>query len=247
MKIGIDATFSPHGGSLGHLLEFIKGFSKVHSKSDLILYTKKENVELLGDDIASRCTLRIVREASYGNFFRILWGQFLLPFLSKRDRLDVLFCPGNISPLVKTTEIKAQWIATVGPFEKDTYSALQLRDKFLNIVNKYFILLSGYSSNIVIHESFYSQQLFEKKYRYPSRNQFLIEAVVICQLGGIAGIILGVAAGNITSIFTGSSFIIPWLWILSGVALCIFVGLVSGIFPAAKAAKLDPIEALRYE
>ena len=79
------------------------------------------------------------------------------------------------------------------------------------------------------------------------RNQFLIEAIVICQLGGIAGIILGVAVGNITSVFTGGSFIIPWLWILSGLALCILVGLVSGIFPAAKAAKLDPIEALRYE
>ena len=79
------------------------------------------------------------------------------------------------------------------------------------------------------------------------RNQFLIEAVVICQLGGIVGIILGVAVGNITSVFTGGSFIIPWLWILSGIALCMIVGLMSGIFPAAKAAKLDPIEALRYE
>ena len=79
------------------------------------------------------------------------------------------------------------------------------------------------------------------------RNQFLIEAVVICQLGGIVGVILGVIVGNITSMFTGGSFIIPWLWMFSGVALCILVGLVSGIFPAAKAARLDPIETLRYE
>ena len=68
MKIGIDATFSPHGGSLGHLLEFIREFSCIYSKSDLILYTKTENIELLGEDIVGRCTLRVVRSASFGNF-----------------------------------------------------------------------------------------------------------------------------------------------------------------------------------
>lgn len=79
------------------------------------------------------------------------------------------------------------------------------------------------------------------------RWQFLIEAVVICQLGGVAGVAFGIAIGNLTSLVIGSSFIIPWIWIFSGLALCVFVGLASGFFPAAKAAKLDPIEALRYE
>ena len=77
--------------------------------------------------------------------------------------------------------------------------------------------------------------------------QFLVEAIVICQIGGIIGIVMGIIIGNLTSLVVGSSLIIPWIWMISGVALCIIVGLISGIFPAAKAAKLDPIEALRHE
>jgi putative ABC transport system permease protein len=79
------------------------------------------------------------------------------------------------------------------------------------------------------------------------RRQFLTEAIVICQLGGLLGIILGVLIGNLISFAIGGTFIIPWLWIISGVTLCFFVGLLSGIYPAIKASNLDPIEALRYE
>ncbi len=81
------------------------------------------------------------------------------------------------------------------------------------------------------------------------RLQFLIEAIVICILGGIGGIILGIAVGNVVSklISETSSFIIPWGWMFMGITVCVIVGLISGIYPAYKASKLDPIESLRYE
>jgi putative ABC transport system permease protein len=79
------------------------------------------------------------------------------------------------------------------------------------------------------------------------KNQFLFESIMIGQMGGIFGIILGILIGNGVSSALGSSFVVPWVWVLTGIVVCFIVGVVSGYAPAVKAAKIDPIEALRYE
>jgi putative ABC transport system permease protein len=77
--------------------------------------------------------------------------------------------------------------------------------------------------------------------------QFLYEAIIIGQLGGLLGIVFGILIGNLVSLAIGSTFFIPWFWIFMGVVICFIVGLASGFMPARKASHLDPIVALHYE
>lgn len=79
------------------------------------------------------------------------------------------------------------------------------------------------------------------------RKQFVYEAIIISVVGGMLGVLLGMMVGNIVSVLLNTSFIIPWLWITLGIFVCAVVGLASGIYPAIKASRLDPIVALRYE
>lgn len=79
------------------------------------------------------------------------------------------------------------------------------------------------------------------------RRQFLLEAMIISVLGAIFGIFLGILVGNMFSLVLNTGFVVPWNWVLYGIIICSVVGLLAGLYPALKAGKLNPIEALRYE
>ncbi len=79
------------------------------------------------------------------------------------------------------------------------------------------------------------------------RQQFLFESTIISLLGAFFGIVLGVLVGNLFSIFLKTGFVVPWLWVILGIVICSGVGLLAGLWPAIKASRLNPINALRYE
>ena len=79
------------------------------------------------------------------------------------------------------------------------------------------------------------------------RQQFLFESIIISLIGAAFGIVLGVLVGNLFGIVLKTGFVVPWVWVIIGIATCSLVGLGAGLYPAFKASRLDPIVALRYE
>lgn len=78
-------------------------------------------------------------------------------------------------------------------------------------------------------------------------SQFLFEAIFLCEFGGVAGIILGIGAGNILGAVLKTPVAIPYDWVVIGLLVCSGIGILFGTYPAYKAARLNPIDALRYE
>lgn len=79
------------------------------------------------------------------------------------------------------------------------------------------------------------------------RQQFLWESVLISLMGAAFGVVLGVIVGNIFSLVLSTGFVVPWVWVIGGIFICSLVGVLAGLYPSWKAARLNPIEALRYE
>ncbi len=128
-------------------------------------------------------------------------------------------------------------IVAVGAF---VISAIALLASGVGIMNIMLVSVTERTKEIGIRKSIGARK----------RNiltQFLIEAVLLSLVGGLAGVATGVVGGNIAAKMLNAAMVFPWGWTVAGLSVCSFIGVTFGFYPAWKAASLDPIEALRYE
>lgn len=128
-------------------------------------------------------------------------------------------------------------IVAIGAF---VISAIALLASGIGIMNIMLVSVTERTKEIGIRKSIGAKQ----------RNilaQFLIEAVTLSLVGGIVGIAVGISAGNVVAKMLSAALVFPWGWAVTGLTVCSVIGVVFGFYPAWKAARLDPIEALRYE
>ena len=78
-------------------------------------------------------------------------------------------------------------------------------------------------------------------------SQFLLEAVILCNIGGVIGVAVGFLLGNLVAVFTHFDVSVPMEWAVIGLVFCSAVGIAFGLLPAVRASRLHPIDALRYE
>ena len=161
-KLAIDLTYQPVGGSLAQIIEIIKNIDS-YNFSEVVFYTTKENIHLFDGFNSTKIVFEVRTVFEYCNCSCGLYGaQLLLPFLLITKGVDVLFCPGNISPILSFVK-KAQWVGTVGPFEPNFISSFRWKQKIILFILKYLIIFSSKTSDLVIFESKYTQNLFVEK------------------------------------------------------------------------------------
>jgi putative ABC transport system permease protein len=132
---------------------------------------------------------------------------------------------------------KIAGVVAVGAF---VISAIALLASGIGIMNIMLVSVTERTKEIGIRKSIGAKQ-------QNILTQFLIEAVMLSLVGGTAGITVGIGAGNIVAKMLSAALVFPWGWAVTGLTVCSVIGVVFGFYPAWKAARLDPIEALRYE
>ena len=161
-----------------------------------------------------------------------LFRQIRKMKLGQEDDFEV-FKSDSLLDILKENTVKIRW-ATIG------IGLITLLGASIGLMNIMLVSVTERTREIGVRKALGAT-------RGSILLQFLAEAIIICQLGGLIGILLGVLAGFGVSLLLEGGFVMPWAWITLGVITCFVVGLFAGLYPALKASRLDPIESLRYE
>ena len=162
-KLAIDLTYQPTGGSLTQIIEIIKNVDS-YDFAKVVFYITSDNLNLFEGVNEKKIILKHVLFSNKSIIVRTIWAQIILPISLIVNRVDVLFCPGNISPIFNSKK-KAQWIGTIGPFENNFISSFGWKEKIILFITKYLMIFSSYTSDFVIFESNYTRDLFVNKYK----------------------------------------------------------------------------------
>ncbi len=165
-------------------------------------------------------------------------GQVVTDFRKIRKLNPV---DGNCFKIVKSDKLSSRLIKNIQfiTFSTTLIGLMTLFGASIGLMNIMLVSVSERTREIGLRKSIGASSNIIRK-------QFLTESILICQIGGVIGILMGIAIGNVVSILIDGVFIFPKFWALGSIFLCFFVGLISGIYPAIKASKLSPVEALRY-
>ena len=172
MKLAINATYNPGSGSKTQLVNMLKYFRNVKDIS-FVIFIRKKNLDLLDDLDQNKIKVVIARVAGMSTILRVIWEQTVLPFHLIKEKAVVLFCPGNIAPIYSPVKT-IQWIGTIGPFFKEYYNGHSRIGKIGLYVNKFLMYMSARQSDLVIHESEFSRNLFITKYGSEKRKTEVI-------------------------------------------------------------------------
>ena len=119
-KIGINVSFTVSGGTEPQIMNMIYYLSEVKD-IELVIYSKKKNNSIFKNINLRNHKITLSWLSNISALGRVIWEQFFLPFYVIRDGIDVLFCPGDMSPIYSPIK-KVQWIGTIGPFWEKIYS-----------------------------------------------------------------------------------------------------------------------------
>jgi len=174
MKLAINVAFNPAGGAVTQLINMVHYLSKTGSNIDLIIYVNKNTMKLLETDITlNKNKVIVCLIPGISVVFRVLWEQLMLPFYLFKENVDVLFCPGNIAPIITSCK-KIVWIGTIGPFFKEFYDGFDLPNRIKLFTNKMMMITSAYRSDAVIFESNFTKNLFIDSYGIKSERSHVI-------------------------------------------------------------------------